>query len=133
MDKINLITFFIFTSLIVTAQSKTTTIKDSIKLFKTTDTSFKSFHLKKVESAYDLALNLSYLNAISNNNINDYLTLPVIEIDKKPALTDDLKKIKIEDILEYQFSSGKETQAIYGTRAQYGLLSITLTNWNNEL
>ncbi len=30
----------------------------------------------------------------------------------------------MKDILEYQFSSGIEAEAIYGTRAKHGLLSI---------
>ena len=82
--------------------------------------------MKKVATAYDLALNLSYCHHISNSFNGEYLILPIITINGKPVEEKLLKQINIPDILDYQFDSGIKTSALYGTRGKYGHLILHL-------
>jgi len=125
MRRIMLFFTFIMLSFFSKAQ-ETKMILDYSTHFKTTEISVKNFVIKKAETAYELAVNLSYFHHISHNYSDEYLILPIVTINSRPLEEISLKEITISEIYEYQFKSGNETQALYGTRAKYGLLNIVL-------
>ncbi len=89
-----------------------------------TEIKASEYKIKKAENAYQLALNYSYLHYYQSESSSDFLTLPVILLNKKPINQEDLKAIKFDDIIKCQFSAGIEVTALYGTRGSYGLLEI---------
>lgn len=120
---------FFFTILVLSICSRA--LENNLKVsysipFKSTEISAENFELRNVETAFDLAINLSYFHYKSNGFSSEYLILPIILINGNPIDEPTLKDVSFSDIFEYQFKSGFETEAIYGTRVKYGLLNIVL-------
>ncbi|WP_143524962.1 hypothetical protein [Labilibacter marinus] len=126
MKKLSLILLVLILSISTFGQSeKQGLIKNSLTI-KTTGIRVKDFKIKKALTAYDIALNCTYMHFVSEDINSDYLVLPVLAINKLPISAKELKKIKAEDVIEYQFSTGIETRALYGTSAYYGRLVFKL-------
>nr|WP_319397629.1 hypothetical protein [uncultured Carboxylicivirga sp.] len=126
MTKLTPLFLLLLLSITVKGQTETYLINDYSIPFKATDIRAEDYKPRKVVTAYDLALNFSYLKHCSMSCNDECLILPVISINNKPIDEKVLKEIKISDILDYQFNSGVKTIALYGTRGQYGHLCIYL-------
>jgi hypothetical protein len=126
MKELKLIFLLLVLSMAAKTQTENFAIKDSSTPFRATEVKAESFKMKKVATAYDLALNLSYCHHISNSFNGEYLILPIITINGKPVEEKLLKQINLPDILDYQFDSGIKTSALYGARGKYGHLILHL-------
>lgn len=126
MKKYKLILLLITFSISVHAQKENISIKDKCLIIKRTEISINSFELKEAKSVYDLVLNLTYLNHVSNNIEGEYMTLPIVSIDKQPANLDSLKSINFTDVYSYQFMTKEISAALYGTSGAFGHIQILL-------
>ena len=126
MKKLNILFILFLFSIAANAQTGTKGIICSNIHYKTTEIAPENFIITEAVTAYDFALNLSYLHHISQNLKANYLSLPIVVISGNPLDEKSLKELKMSDVLKYQFSSGGETMAIYGARGQYGILHLYL-------
>ena len=108
------------------AQKRDFKIEDKSLLIKPTEIAAKKFTIKEVKTAYELALNFSYLHHQSTGSKSEFLTLPIVLIDDHPVFENHLKEIKISKIALYSFKGGESASAIYGARGSYGVLTIKL-------
>ncbi len=131
MKEFKLLILLIVLNVSVHAQASKDTIKD-YSIIKTTDISIENFSMRKVVTAYDLALNLSYMLHVTQSFKGEYLILPLISINEKSVNENLLKKINISDVLEFQFDSGSKTKALYGSKGQYGHLNFYLKEENKN-
>ncbi len=113
-----------FLSTVVKAQSSVNGIHDISLPIKNSGVLIDSFKITKPETAYDLALNLSYLNHVSEGLTEKFLVLPVVTIENIPVDETQLKAISINEVADYKFEAGVLTQALYGSRGQCGHLEI---------
>ncbi|GET21964.1 hypothetical protein [Prolixibacter denitrificans] len=126
MKKLLFLSTFLFLSVIATGQVKRIAEQFPITNIKSTELKAADFRPQKVKTAYDLALNLSYIHHISNGLKDKYLTLPLVIIDGKPVSEKELKKLSLDRIRDYDFQSGVIATALYGSRGTYGILKIVL-------
>lgn len=124
MKKLLFLSTFLFLSIIAAGQVKR--ITDRILLFDSTEFIATDFQPQKVKTAYNLALNLSYIHHISHGLKDKCLTLPFVIIDGKPVPEKELKKLSLDRISNYDFQSGAIATALYGSRGAYGILKIVL-------
>ncbi|WP_297088672.1 hypothetical protein [uncultured Draconibacterium sp.] len=124
MQKKLLILLCCFLSIKAVAQEQARVIRDFSLPVKTTKIALVDYQIRKVETAFDLALNLSYLYHVSEGLSGTHLILPVALVDNTPATEEQLKAIAVATIGYYKFETGLKVQAIYGLRASYGLLTI---------
>ena len=124
MKKLLFLTTFLFLSVFATGQVKK--ITDRVLLFDSTEFIATDFQPLKVKTAYDLALNLSYIHHISHGLKDKCLMLPLAIIDGKPLPEKELKTLSIDRIRDYDFQVGAITTALYGSRGSYGILKIVL-------
>ena len=101
MKKLFFLSMFLFLSIIATGQVKR--ITDRVLLFDSTEFIAADFQPQKVRTAYDLALNLSYIHHISHGLKDKCLTLPLVIIDGKPVPEKELKKLSMDKIRDYDF------------------------------
>ncbi|MPQ48280.1 hypothetical protein GCQ56_14855 [Marinifilum sp. N1E240] len=126
MKKINLLILLTAIAFVSIGQNKKVFVEKSFSKIVTTEVKAKNYKIKPIETAYDLALNFSYLKHLSIDSQNKHLILPVVVINNKTIDEKSLQSIKIADIENYEFNSGEITTALYGTRSAYGLLKLTL-------
>ena len=124
MKTLTLILLFMSLSTFLSAQTTVDTIRDYSIQIRGTEVPAKGFEIRKPETAYDLALNLSYLNYVSEGIKREFLVLPAAYIDDKPVGPDQLKQLPISNIEDYKFQAGITTQALFGALGQYGYLDI---------
>jgi len=126
MKKINLLILLTAIAFISTGQNKKAFVEKSFSKIVTTEVKAKNYEIKPIETAYDLALNFSYLKHLSIDSQNKYLILPLVTINNKSIDEKSLKDIRMSDIENYEFNSGGITTALYGSRSANGLLKLTL-------
>jgi hypothetical protein len=124
MKKLRFLTTFLLLSVFATGQVKS--IKEHFPLPKSTEWIAADFQPQKVETAYDLALNLSYIHHISHGFKDKYLMLPLVVIDQRPVPEEKLKTLSMDTIRDYDFQTGAIATALYGSRGAYGVLKIVL-------
>jgi hypothetical protein len=124
MKKFLFLSTFLLLSIFATGQVKS--IQEHFPLPKSTEIIAADFQPQKVRTAYDLALNLSYIHHISHGLKDKCLMLPLAIIDGKPIPEKELKKLSIDRISDYDFQSGAIATAVYGSRGAYGILKIVL-------
>ncbi len=114
-------------SMSIQAQSKQQTITCSDTNNKwSSGVNVSGYTLQQPETVYDLALNLSYTHHIQQKDQSETLTLPIVSLEDKPVALQELKEMKMDTLMKYEFSAGAEVEALYGLRGNYGLLRITV-------
>ncbi|WP_153638520.1 hypothetical protein [Prolixibacter sp. NT017] len=112
MKKLLFLSTFLFLSVIATGQVKRIAEQFPITTIKSTEFIAADFQPQKVKTAYNLALNLSYIHHISHGLKDKCLTLPLAMIDGKPVPEKELKKLRLGGISNYDFQSGAIATAL---------------------
>jgi hypothetical protein len=126
MKTISLILFLIVLSFTVKSQSSILLHRDFSIIPKNTGIKAYDYSPRKVVTAFDLALNLSFLHNLSQSVLPEYLTLPIVLINDVPVEESRLSKINISDVTTYRYIDGNEASALYGTRGLDGVLFLYL-------
>ncbi|WP_319592000.1 hypothetical protein [uncultured Draconibacterium sp.] len=124
MKTFTLLLILLSLSTFLSAQNTADTIRDYSIQIKGTDVPVKGFEIRKPETAFDLALNISYLHHVSEDRREKCLVLPVVTIDNKPVFEAQLKQLSMNDVKDYKFEAGILPRALFGASGQYGHLEI---------